>query len=713
VSAASVSRQLTIAVDTGGTFTDLVVADSERVLGLYKAPTTPRDLIEGITAALEDAAHNLKLTTQQLLQQTAVFVYSTTHSTNAILEGKTARTAFLTTRGHRDILLYKEGGKDQVHNWAIPFPKPYVPRSLTFEITERVTSDGQVLVALDDEELEKIIERLGELEVEAVGVCLLWASLNPEHELRIGERLATELPAVAVSLSHRVNRIIREYRRASATVIDASLKPLMRRHLESIEQRLRELGFRGEPLMVTHVSGGVLELAQMIEQPIQTVDSGPALAPIAGREFDRAEPAVDTPDVIVVDTGGTSFDASLVISGEVAYTREKWFGPRWYGHMTGLPAVDTRSIGAGGGSIAHVDAGGLVRVGPESAGAEPGPACYGRGGKNPTVTDAALLLGYLDPENFLGGRMQLDAGAARDAIEREIAGPLGKSAEEASEAIMTIASEEMRGLLTELTITQGRDARQCLLVAGGGAAGLNICRIAREADISHVIVPRLAGGLSALGGLFSDIMSVFSRGVFISTARFDFAAANEVLASLRADMDRFFSEVALDGTRSRKIICEARYAQEMWEIEVPLGDRESFSDDQDIEVLQRDFDAIHLDLFATEQPGAPVEIVTWRGEARVARAKPALAEDTSSEVSSKEHTLQARSTSHRLAWFDGAAVNTAIYTGADIPAGCSLSGPAIVTEPTTTLVIPPGVSVLARPSHYLVKLDEHSVSLQR
>lgn len=699
------SGKLTIAVDTGGTFTDLVVADSRRVLGLYKASTTPGDLLQGISSALDDAASDLGVTVRELLGQTAVFVYSTTHSTNAILEGKTARTAFVTTRGHRDILLYKEGGKDQVHNWAIPFPRPYVPRSLTFEITERVNSDGDVIIPLEERELGAIVERLRELQVEAVGVCLLWASLNPDHEIRIGEQLARDLPNVAVSLSHRVNRIVREYRRASATVIDASLKPLMRRHLESMERRLRELGFRGDPLMVTHVSGGVLELAQMIEQPIQTVDSGPALAPISAREFARAEKQVQLADVIVVDTGGTSFDASLVVSGEVAYTREKWFGQRWYGHMTGLPAVDTRSIGAGGGSIAYVDAGGLVRVGPESAGAEPGPACYGRGGTRPTVTDAALVLGYLAADDFLGGRMQLDANAAREAIEREIATPLKTSAEAAAEAIMTIASEEMRGLLTDLTITQGRDARDCLLVAGGGAAGLNICRIAREADIRRMVIPRLAGGLSALGGLFSDLMAVFSRGVFISTSRFDFAAANEVLASLHADIDQFFAGVALDGQPLRRIICEARYAQEMWEIEVPIGDRKAFDDPQDIQQLQQDFDAIHLDLFATQQPGAPVEIITWRGEARVVRHKPALADGDRPDV--QYHlggTSQVAPKEHRIAWFDGAAIDTPVYEGSALHTECSVTGPAIVTEPTTTLVIPPGARLVSRPSHYLVEL---------
>ena len=226
---------------------------------------------------------------------------------------------------------------------------------MSFELTERILSDGAIAVPLDDDEVRSVLERLRELETEAIGVCLLWSPLNPAHEERVGELIEEFLPGVAYSLSHRVNRIIREYRRASATVIDASIKPLMQKHLGDIDARLRALGFAGEPLMVTHVSGGVLRLDQIAESPLQSVDSGPALAPIAGQVFERAEESVQGRDVLVADTGGTSFDVSLVIGDRVAYTREKWLGKRWYGDMTGLPAVDTRSIGAGGGSIASVD----------------------------------------------------------------------------------------------------------------------------------------------------------------------------------------------------------------------------------------------------------------------------------------------------------------------------------------------------------------------
>lgn len=696
-------RDYTIAVDTGGTFTNLVVADQDRVIGLYKSSTTPDDLFRGVSDALGVAAEAQGLEVRDLLADTSVFAYATTHSTNAILQEKVAKTAFITSRGHADVLLYKEGGKDQVHNWAMPFPKPYIPRRLTFELTERVLADGAVAVPLDEDEVRRTAERLRELEVEAVGVCLLWSVLSPEHELRVAEILTEMLPGVEISLSHQVNRVIREYRRASATVIDASLKPLMRRHLSDMDERLRELGFNGEPLMVTHVSGGVLHLDQIIERPLQTIDSGPALAPIAGIYYDQAEPDVNREDVLVVDTGGTSFDASLILDGRVAYTREKWIGQRWYGHMTGLPAVETRSIGAGGGSIAFVDAGGLLHVGPESAGADPGPVAYGRGGTEPTVTDAAVALGYIDPANFLGGRMSLDLEGARNAIAEKLGKPLGLSVEDAAAAVMVVASEEMRGLLTDMTVAQGRDARECLMVAGGGAAGLNIAQIAREAGVRQVLIPKLAAGLSAVGGQYTDITALFARGHFVLSSEFDYEGTNRALDEINGDMDEFLDEVRHPGERTRRFRCEARYDQQLWEIEVDMGERDSFGGPEDVAWLQEQFDAAHMNLFAVNQPGSPLEIITWLGEARVVRPKPSL---ETSDAKNGAAAGAAEPSGTREAYFDGAARQTPVYRGDQLGAGARIEGPAIIEEETTTIVVLPSCTAIVKPTHYLLEIGE-------
>ena len=692
----------TIAIDTGGTFTDLVVSDDQRVLGLFKALTTPMNLFDGIEEAMAMAANGIGTDLSSLARRTKVFVYSTTHSTNAILQGKVAKTGFITTRGHRDILLYKEGGKDDVHNMTIPFPKPYVRRRMSFELTERILSDGAIAVPLDDDEVRSVLERLRELETEAIGVCLLWSPLNPAHEERVGELIEEFLPGVAYSLSHRVNRIIREYRRASATVIDASIKPLMQKHLGDIDARLRALGFAGEPLMVTQVSGGVLRLDQIAESPLQSVDSGPALAPIAGQVFERAEESVQGRDVLVADTGGTSFDVSLVIGDRVAYTREKWLGKRWYGDITGLPAVDTRSIGAGGGSIASVDPGGLLHVGPESAGSDPGPAAYGRGGSAPTVTDAAVVLGYIDPRNFLGGRMVLDSNAARRAIEDHLCGPLDLTAEACAEAILVVVTEQMRNLIMDATVAQGRDARECLMVAGGGAAGLNIVRIGREIGLRQIIIPKLAAGLSAVGGLFSDITAVFSRGHYTVSTDFDYAGVNQALEELNEEMDRFFAAVAYDGESQRRIECEARYDQQMWEIDVNLGDLNSFNDARDVANLQEQFDRNHLSLFAVNQPGFPIETITWRAEARIERHKPSLSEETLKPVG----TRNVSPSSVRSSVFDGNSIDTPIYRGAVLQVGDTVVGPAIIEEPTTTIVIIPGALAQVRPTHYFIDVGE-------
>ncbi|WP_189446171.1 hydantoinase/oxoprolinase family protein, partial [Salinicola rhizosphaerae] len=544
----------TISVDTGGTFTDLILSDSNRVIGLYKASSTPDDLFIGISNAIKLAATENGMTLEALLAETRTFVYSTTRSTNAVLQGKVAKTAFVTTRGFRDTLLYREGGKEDAWNLATPFPKPYIPRRLSFEITERVLADGTVAVELNEQSVRDVLHRVRELEVEAIAVCLIFSVVNPAHELRIAELIEEELPSVAYSLSHQVNNVVREYRRASSTAIDASIKPLMREHLQDLERRFRELGFAGDPLMVTHVSGGVMSLEQMSDRPIQTIDSGPALAPVAGAQYGKHEPLAAGKDIIVVDTGGTSYDVSLTRDGQIAYSREKWLGPEWSGHMTGLPAVDTRSLGAGGGSIAHIDNGGLVRVGPLSAGAFPGPACYMHGGKEPTVTDSALVLGYLDPDNFLGGRMPLDLNAAREAFRVRVAEPLGMTIEESAEAVLRITSEDMRGFTTDMTISQGIDPRDCVMIAGGGAAGMNIVRIAKDLGIANMIIPRLASGLSAVGGQCTDISANFSAGRYMSTTDFNPAAANEVVAELNAKLDAFFAEVKHPGKRIRSII---------------------------------------------------------------------------------------------------------------------------------------------------------------
>ena len=616
-----------ITVDTGGTFSDLVLADAERILGLYKAPTTPADVFDGVHEALRLAATDHALTVEELLRDTESFVYATTTATNAMLEGRTARTALVTTAGHRDILLYREGGKADPLNIAVPYPEPYVPRSLTFTVDERILADGTVHAPLDESSMRAVLTRLRELDVEAVGVCLLWSIVNPAHELRVGELIGAALPDVEITLSHTLNPIIREYRRASATVIDVSLKPLMRAHLHEVDDRLRELGFRGEPLLATHLSGGVVRLDDMCEQPLHSIDSGPALAPIAGLAHAGVEPAADDLDVLVVDAGGTSLDISPTRDRQVVYTREKWFGPKWEGHMTGLPAVETRSVGAGGGSIAAVDSGGYLTVGPRSAGASPGPACYGRGGTAATVTDAAVVLGLLDPDYFLGGRLRLEPGLSYAAIESAVAKPLGIGVEAAAEAVITLFSEKTRAFISEMTINQGLDPRRCLLVAGGGASGLNMVAVARELGVPRVLVPTAAAGLSAVGGHYADMVATASRALRTTTRDFDDEGVN---AALRRDRWRV-EPTSCSGCRRPTRRARGASTSAKPATRTSSGSSMSrsatatnFATTRDVAELGESFDALHHAVFAVNQPGATLETVSWRGDVRIARSRPAL-----------------------------------------------------------------------------------------
>ena len=445
-----------IAVDTGGTFTDVVIADEAGRLIVGKALTTTERTFEGFREALANAGEIAGVAYERLLAETEMLIYGTTRSTNSIIEGKVAKTALLTTEGFPDTLLYRHGGKREPLNLAMEFPPPYIPRRLTFEIPERINAEGGVERELDEAAARAIIESLPRKRIEAVAVALLWSIVNPDHELRIGALIAEIMPGVPYTLSHQLNPIIREFPRTSSTAIDASLKPLMQSHLAEFESDLRAAGCTGEVLISTS-SGGVMHVDDVVAKPIYTVKSGPAMGPLAGIAYGGAEDQGD--DVIIVDTGGTTFDVSLVRSGQVKYTRDTWLLGEWIGHNLGLSSVDVRSVGAGGGSIAWIDAGGLLRVGPQSAGARPGPACYGQGGEEPTVTDAAVVLGYIDPDYFLGGRMRLDVAAAADVLEK-VAVPLKLSADEAASALLTLAGEQMIKAIQEITVQDGVNPRR-------------------------------------------------------------------------------------------------------------------------------------------------------------------------------------------------------------------------------------------------------------
>lgn len=683
-----------VTCDVGGTFTDVVISDETGRVGIGKSLTTPRELISGLMSAFSAAAEQLQVSPRELMERAAIFVYSTTHATNAILQGTTARTALLCTEGFPDILVRREGGSMHPYDFRRPYPDPYVPRHLTFEIRERIGADGEILEALDEEQAIGVIDRLAALEVEAVAVSLLWSVANGAHELRLGELLAQRLAGVAVTLSHVLNPVMREYRRTSCTAIDASLKPLMQSHLEDIEHGLREAGLRGQLVAATSM-GGVLPIEHLAQRPIYAVKSGPSLAPVAARLY--AERELATGDAIVCDTGGTSFDASLVRDGAPVFTRETWLGEPFSGHHTGLASVDVRSIGAGGGSIASIDSGGLLRVGPDSAGADPGPACYGRGGRRPTVTDAACVLGYLDPDRFLGGAMRLDATAAVKALT-DLGQQIGLPPREAAAAVLTLAGEHMVAAIREITINQGVDPREVVIVAGGGAAGLNIVAIAQALECERVLIPRTAGALSAFGGQQSSIIYEAGASVFTDSSAVDLGQLNDAFAAVWDRLDEFERSVAAEVRElHRERLVEARYVDQVWSLDLPVeGDAPSSRDDFDR--LVDDFHALHERVFAVSQPGQPVEILQCRGRLVIRTYSPPLAVPQTRATAARRET--------RPAYFaNEGELDVPVHEGSELAPGMRLDGPALVTEPITTVVVPPSVTLRVTDlGNYLLEL---------
>ncbi len=664
------------ACDTGGTFTDLIVEDDQGGLHMYKAATTPDDPVKGVLDALALAAADMDLSLADLLAQGDMLIHGTTHAINAIITGNTAKTAFLTTAGHPDILVLREGGRIEPFNFVAPYPEPYLPRALTFEVPERINSAGAVHTPLDEAAVVAIAEDLKARDVEAVAVCLLWSIYNPAHELRVGELLDAHLPGVPYSLSHRLNPALREYRRASSTAIDASLKPLMGRYLGGLTERLAEAGFNGRTLVLTS-QGGMLDATDLVQKPIHAINSGPSMAPIAGRHYARLDS--DAPNVIIADTGGTTYDVSLVRQGRIPLTKETWIGQPFRGHMTGFPSIDIKSVGAGGGSIAWVDPGGLLHVGPQSAGAVPGPVCYGSGGAEPTLTDACLTLGYVDPDYFLGGTMQLDAAAAAQAIEDKVAKPLEVPLMEAAAAIVSVATENMVQAIADITVNQGIDPADSVLIGGGGAAGLNSVFIARRLGCPTLLIPETGAGLSAAGALMSDLTNEYRATFFTTSDEFDRQGVNRVLEGLRAECQEFIDGPG-SGAASHAIeyTVEARYASQVWEIEVPL-DNDMFTDDAQLAALVEAFHAMHEQIFAIRDPGSIIEFVGWTATARCR-----LRHGEDGRLGTAAHREISGS---RKVFFSGTgAVEADLYDFETMASGVEHSGPAVIESPFTTVV---------------------------
>jgi N-methylhydantoinase A len=685
--------EMQISVDVGGTFTDLVARFNDgRVIG-YKTPSTRPNIIEGLFNGLNNIAAENGLSINALIEDLDRLDFGTTAATNALLEGKTAKTGLLITQGFRDTLLIREGGKEDSYTLVADYPEPFVPRALTFEIDERITAEGDIFRPLDRDSVTRVIEKLKAENIEAVAISFLWSIANPVHELEVAQMVREAMPDVAISIGHVVNPSIREYRRTIAASIDASLKPLVRLNVAKLDKLLADYGFAGKLSYITS-TGGKASGADIIQRPVYLCFSGPSAAPEAARRFAQME-GHDDGNVVTVDMGGTSFDVSVVSHGKLLMHREGTIA----GHMFGVPSVEIHSIGSGGGSITRVDAGGMLRVGPESAGSVPGPACYGRGGTSPTVTDANMVLGKLNGTFTSGSGMMLDREAAVAAI-RPIAEQIGASLDETAALISHSTEQDMIGAIEAITIRRGIDPRKYLLVAGGAAVGSHAIAIAREIGMSKVIFPRMAGVLSAFGILAGEISFSFARSLFTNVADFDFALVKATTDALARDGLNFLNGMGVEPALQRlEFTCEARYRGQVWQLSVPF-DPVELQTAEGIQKLRAQFNSMHLQAYGSASETDLIEIIEIGVRAR------GKGEDTVLPVIEQD-PASAKPRGTRSVFFkqlDG-RVDVPVYGPLALPVGVPVDGPILIDEHLTTLMIEPGSRVTLTPiGNYIVDL---------
>jgi N-methylhydantoinase A len=664
---------LTVAVDIGGTFTDLLGYDDETGrLFSAKTATTPADFATAIQECVAKAPLRAR--------DVDTFVHGSTVAINTVIERTGAPTALVVTRGTRDVYAIGRGNRPHAYDIWFTRPRPLVPRHLTFEIDERLGADGAVRIAFDAAQASDVIARIQACRVDAVAVCFLHSWNNPEHERRMGEMLRAAMPHAYITLSHEILREYGEYERTSTTVLNAYIGPRVSAYLETLDRRLRGDGFAGE-LLIMQSNGGVMAPSVARQLPAATLESGPVGGFIAAA---RTGAQLGYRNVIAFDMGGTTAKTNLIRDGEPQMAHGYHIGGYATGHPMTLPVVDTVEVGAGGGSIARVDGVGGLRVGPESAGAEPGPACYRTGGIEPTVTDANVVLGRIDPERFLGGELPLSADAAGAALRR-VSEPLGLSEVAAALAIVEIAVLNMSLAVRQVSVERGYDPRDFVLLAFGGAGPLHAADVARALHIPTIVVPAHPGQFSAGGMLMADLRHDFVRTYFQTLERADFAALERIGGELSdAARARVREERTGDTPLVLRHSLELRYAGQDFSMPVPVGVEQLARGDR--AGVAREFNALHQQTFRYHDSRQPLEIVSVRLAATALRERPVslTTSDSGGAVS------RASSAEKRRVWFDAhTPTECPIHQRDRLAPGAQVSGPAIVQEYASTTVVGP------------------------
>ncbi len=682
-----------VGIDIGGTFTDFVIIDEHGEVTLWKEDSTPDDPPAAITKGLRAVAENLQLSLAELLGSTEALIHGSTIATNTLIQRDGGPVGLVCTEGFRDVLLFRDGFKPERFNVRLRRPEDFVDRYLRIGVTERVNVDGSAIKALDEDGVRHAAARFREAGVKAVAVAFLWSVVNGDHETRAAEILRAELPGVPVLCSKDVLTEIREWERTSATVLSAYVLPKIGDYLRRLEAFLESEGLV-QSVLYMQINGGCASVDEIMQRPVNMLGSGPAAAPAAAAfhvAIDTAQdgdasqtPTVADGNVITVDMGGTSFDVCLIRNGRPAMSRsiQVEFQP------IGVSGVEVHSIGAGGGSIAWIDSGGALRVGPRSAGARPGPACYGRGGTEPTVTDANVVLGYLSPDVFLGGRRQLREDLARAAVSTCVSEPLGLTELEGAAGIIEVVNANMVGGMRSVSVERGIDPRGYLLVSGGGAGGLHAARLARQLGLAKVMIPPEASTFCAFGMTVTDVRHDYTFSRYLLSTQMDIGDLDTPFAELEAQAlrrlrDDGFADTAISLMRS----VDVRYRNQIHELTVPIPSTSHYTDEHLQQILNT-FHLEHHSQFTYSLPDVPVEFLHWRlaGTAsppRVSRP-PAVLDGPRRGEDARIGTREAYFPEHR------GKVETPVYSMSKLAPRTTIMGHAIVESHNTTVVINPG-----------------------
>jgi len=676
-----------VGIDVGGTFTDLVIGDGSGALFKTKSPSTPGNEADGIVAGLTDAAAHYGAGLAAFLEDTDVIVLGTTVVTNLMLEYRGANTGLITTGGFRDVIELRRSYREHLFDIRLQPPHPIVPRHKRLGVHERINYRGEIEIPLDEDEARAAVRRLKELGVESVAVCFLFSFINPVHEQRVAAIVAEEGLDVPVTLSSEILPQVREFERLSTTMVNAYARPKVESYLHDLDSSLRSAGFSGE-LFVMHSNGGMIHVDYAGSHAVELLMSGPAGGVVAGAAVSSLS---GYRDVITVDMGGTSYDVCLVKDSEPTSGTEAWVSR----YRVATPMVDIHTVGAGGGSIAWIDEGGALRVGPRSAGAMPGPVCYGRGGTEPTVTDADLLLGYISAGYFLGGRMRLDEAAARAAIEEKIAGPLGMDVIEAASGIFRIANNSMANAMRHVTVSRGRDPRDFALCVFGGAGAIHAGAQAPDLGIKTMLVPKAASVLSALGNQLSNFKITKVQSFIRRTNAIELDELNAVFAEMlrRAEADLGDQSKVRETVTARYM--DIRYVGQTHEVTVPIRSRTRRVTELNLATALSEYHDLHQQLYSFKRPEHPSEVLNLRldlvGVRDVARLR-------SEPFGDEDPAAAAKGV--RQVYFEerGGFVETPVYDGDLVQPGHLIAGPAIIEEPDTTIVVRPGQEAMS--DHY-------------